>query len=200
MAGLPEHASQLVNSLRRLPGIGFRTAERLAVKMLMEKDSWPEVLAQDILKARRNTTRCPECGFFSENSGLCEICCDPARDRTIICVVEGPYDVLTMERAGGYRGLYHCLGGKLSPLDGVSLDQLSLDLLMSRLSCGAVKEVVLAMGSDVEGETTTLQLVTYLKKTSVKISRLAQGISVGGRLDTHDAATLAHAVALRQQL
>jgi recombination protein RecR len=128
---------------------------------------------------------------------LCEICSDAGRDRTTICVVEGPQDVLSLERAGGYRGLYHCLGGKISPLDGVGMEDLRVGELMHRLEAG-VQEVVLALGSDVEGETTTLQLAGELKKLPIKISRLAQGISVGGGLENHDPVTLAHALALRR--
>jgi len=200
MAGLPSPVLQLMKSLRLLPGVGSRSAERMALRLAIEKKSWPEQLANDILQVRKTIRLCPECGFLSVEDSLCEICADSSRDRSTICVVEGPIDVLNIERAGIYKGLYHCLGGKISPLNDVSFEDLTVEKLLSRASNAIVQEVIIALGSDVEGETTTLQLAEELKKLPLKLSRLAQGISVGTGLEHHDPATVAHAIALRRPL
>ena len=198
MTEYPVPLRALLASLRKLPGIGSRNAERMALRLLDTKGSWPEDLARDILEARRSVGYCPQCGFFTEGDSLCQICLDPGRDGTILCVVEAPVDVLPIERAGGYQGLYHCLGGKLSPLDGVGPEQLSIASLLTRSE--RVKEIILALGTDIEGETTALFLADQLKSITAQITRPAQGMPMGSGLDITDPLTLHRALQQRRPM
>ncbi len=162
--------------------------------LLNPQNSWAVELAEAIISARQTVRPCPECGFFSDTGGLCAICSDSTRDSSILCVVETAQDVLTFERSGAYRGLYHCLGGKISPLDGISAEDLAIPQLLKRANKENVREIILALGSDVEGETTTLLLQQELAPLGKKVSRLARGLAVGTGLESADPITLAHAL------
>lgn len=161
--------------------------------------TWAEELADSINQARKKVKFCRECGFYCEDSELCEVCQDSTRDHSTLCVVQTPHDVLTFERAGIYRGLYHCLGGKISPLDGVSAEDLNIPKLIERASKHTIKEVILALGFDVEGETTCLYLIRQLSPLGKEITRLARGLAVGSGLDAADPVTLAHALTERRK-
>src|ERR1700751_4754538 len=165
---------ELIRQLRRMPGIGPRSAERIALWMVQSRDARPDEIADVILRSMKGIMSCPECGFFSE-SGLCVICSDQTRDRGILCVVEQPTDILPLERTGAFRGLYHALGGRISPLDHVGPDDLRIASLIDRAKADSPAEIILALGADVEGEATANYIAGLLRELPVKISRLAQG-------------------------
>lgn len=200
MADLPPSVRRLAEALRRLPGIGARNAQRIAIAILRARQAWPEELADSIRAARENVRACPRCGFFTEREAECEICRDPKRDAAIICVVEAASDVLPIERAGVFRGLYHCLGGKLSPIDNVGPDDLSIGALLKRVHDEKPAEIVLALGTDVEGETTSLYIAQQLRDATVRVTRPAMGLPVGGSLDVADIQTLGRAIQHRQDV
>ncbi|MGJ8633934.1 MAG: recombination mediator RecR [Luteolibacter sp.] len=190
----PEPVRELVAELKRLPGVGPRSAERMAVWLLQNKKAEPTVLAASIVGAHEKIVACPVCGFFATRE-LCEICADPKRDDTILCVVEQATDILPLERSGAFKGRYHCLGGKLSPLDRVSPDDLKIPELMRRVetSDGGM-EIILALGADVEGEATSNYLADMLRGKSAKVTRIAQGLPAGGGLEHADELTLIRAL------
>jgi recombination protein RecR len=194
MADLPEPLLALIAGLRKLPGVGSRNAERMALAVLRAQDGWPERLADSILKARERIVPCPRCGFHAERDHLCSICSDPARDPSFLCVVETANDVLPIERSKAYQGLFHCLGGKLSPLDGIGPEHLTIAALIERVRKESPSEVILALSTDVEGETTALYLHEHLTSLGVRLSRPAQGLPMGGTLDVTDALTLGRAL------
>ncbi|HPA16571.1 MAG TPA: recombination mediator RecR [Verrucomicrobiae bacterium] len=200
MADLPPSVRRLADGLRRLPGIGARNAQRIAIAVLRAREAWPEELADAIRAARANVRPCCRCGFFSEGDAPCEICRDPKRDATIICVVETANDVLPIERAGVFRGLYHCLGGKLSPIENVGPGDLAIGALLRRVREEKPIEVVLALGTDVEGETTSLYIAQQLRDAPARITRPALGLPVGGSLDVADVLTLGRALQHRQDV
>ena len=193
-ADFPAPVNQLITQLKRLPGIGPRSAERIAVWMLQHPKSEPEALAEAVTHAAREVRPCADCGFFSTADG-CPICQDPRRDDAQLCVVEQATDVLPVERSGAFRGRYHCLGGKLSPLDRVSPEDLRIDELLRRVQAAAPGlEVILALGSDVEGEATAHYLADLLRHHPCRLSRIAQGLPAGGGLEHADELTLMRAM------
>jgi len=189
----PPLLQELIRQLRRMPGIGPRSAERVALWLVQTRDARPDEIAHAILRVAKGVGSCPECGFFSE-SGLCSICSDPIRDRGILCVVEQPTDVLPLERTGAFQGLYFALGGKLSPLDHVGPEDLRIDALIQRVERDAPREIVLALGADVEGEATTNYLAEHLAQPGIKLSRIAQGLPAGLGLESADDLTIARAL------
>lgn len=191
-ADYPEPIRELINELKRLPGVGPRSAERMAVWMIQHKRRNPLELADSLQRVESNVTLCPVCGFFSTAAG-CSICDDHGRDESLICVVEQPTDVLPMERSGAFSGYYHCLGGRLSPLDNVSPNDLKIAELIKRLEPLHEVEVILALSSDVEGEATANYLCEILSKLSCSVTRLAQGLPAGGGLEHADELTLMRA-------
>ncbi|MGF1678656.1 MAG: recombination mediator RecR [Candidatus Methylacidiphilales bacterium] len=197
MTEYPDSVRRLMAVLKELPSIGSRSAERMALQLLRTGSSLPEALAAALLEVSSRIGPCPECGHLAEDGGLCQICSDPRRDRTRICVVDSPSDVITIERSSSYHGLYHVLGGTLSPLDGIGPDELNLARLVPRLDRpgdAKVTEVILALGTDVRGETTALYISQLLSQNEgLTITRPATGIAVGGSLEFADAPTLAHA-------
>jgi recombination protein RecR len=199
MLDYPPAVRKLISALRQLPTIGQRSAERLALHLLNQEETYTLTLAESIREARSKIKACPVCGFYSETT-LCEICSDSRRDPNTLCVVERPADVIFLERSGTYRGLYHVLGGTLSPLDGIGPEQLNLSTLLKRCANSSISEVVLALGHDVKGETTSLYLSSELKTTSLRVTRLATGLSVGGSLEYADPQTLNHALAGRKEI
>lgn len=193
-ADFPEPVKMLVGELKRLPGIGPRSAERIAVWLLQSPKADPSALAGALQNAKETICPCPVCGFFATEAG-CGICDDPKRDDRMLCVVEQATDVLPLERSGAFRGRYHCLGGKLSPLDRVSPEDLRIPSLLRRLDAAAAEiEVVLALGSDVEGEATANYLAELLRGKNCRLTRIAQGLPAGGGLEHADELTLMRAM------
>ena len=196
----PEPVKLLVGELKRLPGIGPRSAERIAVWLLQSPKATPLLLADSLSVAKNMVRPCPTCGFFATESG-CDVCDDPSRDDRILCVVEQATDVLPLERSGAFRGRYHCLGGKLSPLDRVSPEDLRIQPLIRRIESATEEiEVILALGSDVEGEATANYLAAILRGRSCRLSRIAQGLPAGGGLEHADGLTLLRAMQGRRNL
>jgi recombination protein RecR len=192
---LPPALDKLVTLLARLPGVGERSATRMALFLLSEPGGYAEALSQALADVTRRVRTCAECHLPADQE-RCPVCGDPGRDRTMICVVQAIQDVLAFEATGAYRGLYHVLHGALSPLKGVGPGELRLANLMARLDAGA-EEVVLATATDVEGEATALYLARLLVPTGVKVTRIATGIPMGGSLEYLDAKTLGRALAAR---
>ncbi len=192
-ADFPAPVKTLVAELKRLPGIGPRSAERMAVWLLQHKKAEPLVLAESLVEAHEKIIACPVCGFFATRE-ICEICADPKRDESVLCVVEQATDVLPLERSGAFKGRYHCLGGKLSPLDRVSPEDLNIPELMRRVDGAGDMEIILALGADVEGEATSNYLADMLRGKSAKVTRIAQGLPAGGGLEHADELTLIRAL------
>ncbi len=188
-----------MEELETLPGVGPKTAQRLAFFILKNQRSEAQRLAAAILDVKDKIGICSRCFFVTEDDP-CIICRDPHRDHGQLCVVQNPSDVLAFERAGEYHGLYHVLMGAISPLDGVGPDQLTIKALMQRLSENHVTEVVLATNANAEGEATALYLAKLLKTHQVKVTRLAHGLPVGGDLEYADEATLARALSGRREI
>ena len=188
----------LVAQLTRLPGIGSRTAQRLAFHILQTPKQEALALAEAIVEVKERVRFCRECGNLTEEE-LCAICLDARRDRTTICVVEQPVDLVSLERTAEYRGLYHVLGGALSPLDGVDPEHLRIDELMHRVERNGVSEVVLATNPNMTGEATAAYLADRLRGR-VRVTRLASGLPVGGDLEYADEVTLGRALAGRREV
>jgi len=192
----PAPVKTLVAALKRLPGVGPRSAERIAVWMLQNPDSDTTGLTTIITTASDSVHPCPVCGFFATRDG-CAGCDDRKRDELLLCVVEQATDVIPLERAGVFKGRYHCLGGKLSPLDGIGPENLNIGPLLRRIEQTrdvASVEVILALGSDVEGEATANYLASLLRPRGCRITRIAQGLPAGGGLEHADDLTLARAM------
>jgi recombination protein RecR len=184
----------LVGELKRLPGVGPRSAERMAIWLLQHPKADPLALAAALQTAKEEVVPCPVCGFFATREA-CGICDDPKRDPSLLCVVEQATDVLPLERSGAFRGRYHCLGGKLSPLDRVSPEDLRIPQLVQRIETSETElEVILALGADVEGEATSNYLAEILRGKNCRITRIAQGLPAGGGLDHADELTLMRAL------
>ncbi len=187
-----ESVERLVNLLSQLPGIGRKTAQRLALYILKLPRNDVAALSQALSEVKERVRYCSVCYNITEKDP-CAICGSPKRDRSLICVVEDPSDVLALEKTNEYQGLYHVLGGSLSPLDGIGPEELKIKELLNRISDG-VKEVILALNPNVEGEATTIYLSKLLKPLGVKVSRIARGLPIGGDLEFADEATLARAL------
>jgi recombination protein RecR len=191
--------ARLHEQLRRLPGVGSKTALRLAYHVLDMPNEDVRELANALLSAKEQIRVC-SCCFNLCDSELCDICRDKDRDRTVVCVVEQPQDLMAMERSRGYKGLYHVLHGVLSPLDGVGPEQLKIKELLIRLQSGEIKEVIVATNSDVEGEATATYLAHLLKPIGITVSRIAHGLPVGGDLEYADEVTLSKALENRRNM
>ena len=195
----PHSLNELIRYLSKLPGVGPKSAQRLAFFLLNATEEDTLGLANAIVTARKTLRHCPRCGNFTDND-ICDICANERRDAGLICVVEQARDIVAMERAGCFEGHYHVLGGAISPLDGVGPQQLKLTSLFSRLQAGQVREVVLATNPTVEGEATALYLAKKIHPLGITVSRLAHGLPVGGDLEYADEATLSLALAGRKQI
>lgn len=191
--------ARLIRRLTRLPGIGERGAQRIALYLLSQDEAETRELARLLGEVREKLGFCERCGFFAE-ARLCPICADPKRQPGALCVVEQPVEVLSLERSGIFRGLYHVLGGVISPLDGVHPEDLAIDRLLDRIGEEKVDEVILALSSGVEGETTALYLAERLDGLPVSLTRLARGLPAGSRLEYMDEATLSRAFEGRVKL
>lgn len=192
----PQPLADLISSLARLPGIGPKTAGRLAF-YLLQQPQVSEDLAQAIVVANRDIKKCSICSNFTDQEP-CALCHNAQRDRTALCVVEHPRDVVSLEKTREFKGLYHVLHGVLSPMDGIGPEQLTIKQLLRRLD--GVREVVMAMNPTVEGEATALYLARLLKPMGIKVSRIAHGLPVGGDLEYTDEVTIARALEGRRQL
>jgi len=190
----------LVKELAKLPGIGSKTAQRLAFHLLKEPAEAAERLAQAIRRVRAQVMACGACGNLSDEDP-CAICRDPRRDATLLCVVEEAKDVAAIERAGRFRGHYHVLGGRVSPLDGVGPDALRIVPLVERVRNGSgVREVIVATNPSMEGEVTATYLQQVLRPTGVRVTRIARGLPVGGDLEYADGVTIAQALDARREM
>lgn len=189
---------QLIDGLRVLPGVGAKSAQRMAYHLLERDREGASRLAERLVAAVERIRHCEQCRDFSETS-VCAICASASRDRSVLCIVETPADRLAIEQATGYRGLYFVLQGRLSPLDGIGPRQLGLDLLGTRLAAGEVREMIIATNPTVEGEATAHYLAQMARAAGVAPSRLAQGLPLGGELEYVDRGTLAHAFGQRSE-
>jgi len=196
---LPAAVTDLAAALARLPGIGPRSAERIALHLVQSDPAAVQSLAETLNRARERVRTCGTCGALSE-SDVCPICADTRRDITVLCLVELPLDVLRIERSATYRGRYHVLGGRLSPLNGVGPEDLRITELERRLDGQAVQEIILALGSDVEGDATVHYLVRRLAPRGIRLTRLAQGLPAGSGLEYADELTLSRALEGRREL
>lgn len=187
-----EALQQLIEEFARLPGIGRKTAQRLALHILKQPREEVVKMAKSLVNVKDRIRYCSSCWNITEEDP-CTICSSPKRDRSTICVVEEPNDVLALEKTNEFRGLYHVLGGSLSPLDGIGPEELKVRELLQRIN-GEVTEVILAMNPNVEGEATTIYLTKLLKPLGTKVTRIARGIPVGGDLEFADEATLTRAL------
>ncbi|HUT65538.1 MAG TPA: recombination mediator RecR [Spirochaetota bacterium] len=189
----------LINELTKLPGIGRRTAERLAFFILKEDEGLGRSIAEAILEVKRKVRFCSECGNLTEHDH-CEICSDSRRNRGLVCVVEEPKDVWAVERIGTYRGLYHVLMGAISPLDGIGPEKLRIRELLKRIESGGIDEVIVATDPNVEGDATALYISKLIKPLGISVTRIASGLPVGGDLEYADSVTLSKALAGRRPL
>ena len=189
-----------MEDLLKLPGVGRKSAQRLAFYMLDRPEEDARAFAQAILDAKTSIHCCPVCQNLTEGDGPCAICASPRRDHSLICVVADPKDVIAMERAGEYQGLYHVLHGVISPMNHVGPDDLRIKELVARVAAGGVEEVIMATNPDTEGETTAMYLSRLLRDFGVKITRLAYGIPVGSHLEFADDATLMRALEGRRDI
>ena len=198
-AEYPAAIRALVAELKRMPGIGPRSAERIALWMIQSRDARPGEIARAIGEVTQTVHACPRCGFFTTEP-LCDLCADPARDSTLICVVEQPTEILPLERTGAFRGRYHALGGRISPLDHVGPDDLRIDALLARIKAEEPTEIILALGADVEGEATANYLAGLLREFPIAVTRLAQGMPAGSGLEHADELTLSRAMTGRTRV
>ncbi len=189
----------LIEEFEKLPGIGSKTARRLAYHVINLPKEKTDKFAKAIIDAKANIRYCKECQNFSEDE-LCSLCTNPTRDKTVICVVEQPKDVLQMERTNEFKGLYHVLHGAISPMDNIGPDDIKIKELLSRITVNNVKEVIMATNPNLEGETTAMYISKLLKPFGVKVTRIAHGIPVGGELEFADEITLSKALLGRVEL
>ena len=197
MDALPESLNRLVDGLSDFPGIGKKTAERMAFYLLKSNDGWAQNLAKAIMDVKEQIHECPICHNISDTSP-CSICADTKRDPSLLCVVEDTTDLVVFEKTNHFRGKYHVLGGVLSPLDGIGPEDLHFDTLLERIN--GEEEVIIATNPSAEGETTALYLAKLLKEHNIKVTRLASGIPVGGDLEYTDEATLVSALEGRREI
>ena len=197
MESYPQSVERLISEFAKFPGIGKKTAQRMAFHILMSNNEHSAHLAQAVMDVKTKILLCSVCGGITEDDP-CHICSDTRRDKNLICIVEDPADIYAFERMGIFRGLYHVLGGVISPLDGIGPDSLTIDRLLTRIQEGM--EIILATNASIEGDTTALYLGKILNEKGVEVTRLARGIPVGGELEYVDEATLQRAIEGRTQL
>jgi len=199
MAALPDSVAALVSALSRLPGIGPRSAERLALHLVQADPVESRDLSDCILRARERVRFCEVCGALTELSP-CVICSNPSREAAIVCLVERAVDILSLEKSGTFRGKYHVLGGKISPLEGVQPEDLRIAELERRLSSEPIKELIIALGTDVEGDATSYYLARRFAREGLSITRIAHGLPAGSGLEFADELTLSRALEGRREL
>ena len=191
-----QHIEKAVEEISKLPGIGRKTALRLALHLLRREESETISLAQALVDLRTKTRYCNNCHNLSDTE-ICGICANPRRDTAVVCVVENPQDVMAIENTSQYHGLYHVLGGVISPIEGVGPSDLRIDSLVKRASEGAIKEVILAISPTMEGDTTAFYLTRKLNPLGIRISTIARGVPVGGELEYTDEITLGRSIKSR---
>jgi len=196
MSYYPDSLLKLIKNLSRLPGIGEKTAERLAMHILRASRKEAEQLSHSIIEIKEKVKLCSMC-FALSDTDVCNICSDPARTPSILCVVEQPADMVAIEKSGSFKGLYHILEGALSPMDGIGPDDIRINELITRIARDKIKEVVLATSTNIEGETTAGYIAEQLKNHPVKVTRIASGVPIGGDLKYVDQVTLKKAMETR---
>jgi len=199
MTGFPPSMKSLIDELSKMPGIGPKSAQRIAFYILRSSGNDAEALSKAILKVKNSVRFCKSCNNLSDEE-LCEICKSTSRNRSLLCVVEEPNDVATIEKAGEYEGLYHVLLGSLSPLDGIGPSDLKIEELLARVKKDRYKEIIIATDFNTEGEATAMYLMKVLKGSGVKLTRVAYGIPVGGDLQYADQATIVKAFEGRREI
>ena len=192
----PDPILKLINSLSTLPGIGEKTAERLALHILHAPDTQAATLAAAIIELKTSVKLCRVC-FALSDKDICKICSDPSRDQSLVCVVESPTDMAAIEKSNAFTGTYHILGGTLSPIDGICPNDIRIDELFKRTEQGKIKEIILATKTNVEGEVTASYILEKLKHKKIKITRIASGIPMGGDLQYIDQMTMQKALEKR---
>lgn len=199
MPALPQPVLDLVTALHELPGIGPRSAERLALHLVQAEPALARRLADAVTAARERVRLCPVCGALTEQTP-CALCTDPRRDASLVCVVERPVDILSVEKTGAFRGRFHVLGGKISPLNGIEPEDLRIAELEARLAGEGVRELILALPTDVEGDATSFYLAKRFAPRGLKVTRLAHGLPAGSGLEYADELTLSRALEGRTEL
>lgn len=194
-----ESFERLINELNKLPGVGPKTAQRLAFFILKMQKGEAESLAFAIQDVKNKIHYCSVCNNLTE-ADVCGICADTARDKEIVCVVEEPSDLIAIEKTRGFRGVYHVLLGRISPLDGLGPDNIKIDSLVEKVKRGGIKEVILAINPDVEGEATALYIAKQLKPFDIRVTRLAHGLPIGANLEYADEVTLMRAISGRSEM
>lgn len=198
---LPEPIQNLINALERLPGIGPKSASRLAFYLLRADESISSELAESLTGLKERIAYCSECFNITEaGRELCEVCANPKRDASIICVLEDALDVLALERTAAFQGRYHVLGGVLNPIEGIGPDNIKIRSLIERVARGGIREVILATNPSMEGDTTAMYLQQQLRASGVNVTRLARGLPMGGDLEYADQNTILRALQGRQQM
>lgn len=195
----PKPLSVLIERLNKLPGIGERSAQRIAYHILKTPEKDAEKLSRAIMEVKEKVIHCSLCYNLTDQDP-CQLCQDPSRDKGTLCVIEEPGDIYSIEKAAGFKGLYHVLMGALSPLDGIGPEQLRIEPLVERVKEGGVKEVIVATNPTLSGEATAMYLLKVLKPLGVKMTRIAHGLPVGGNLEFADEVTLARSFQGRQEL
>jgi recombination protein RecR len=199
VSALPQSIQDLLAVLGKLPGIGPRSAERLALHLVQEEPETVRHLAEAMVRARERITFCPTCGALTESTP-CALCDDSRRDPSLICVVERAVDVFSMEKSGSFRGRYHVLGGRISPLNGIEPEDLRIAELEGRLTTEPIRELILALATDVEGDATCFYLAKRFSGRSLKVTRIAHGLPVGSGLEFADELTLSRALEGRREM
>lgn len=199
MALFPESLVHLIDEFQKLPTIGRKSAERLAMSIVTRDNDDVSNFAKALTQVKEKIHKCENCGNLTENE-ICDICKDITRDEDYICVVEDVTDLVAIEKSGAFRGKYHVLGGLIAPSDGIGPDELNIDKLIKRIDEEGIKEIILAISSTIEGETTTLFLSNLLADKNVQLSKIAQGIPVGSNLEYFDQLTLERAIEYRREV
>ena len=195
----PKPVQNLITQLGRLPGIGRRSAERIALHLLKAEADLSRQLAEAVLQTKSQIRNCSRCGNYTETDP-CEICASPRRDHGSLCVVEGPNDILLLERAGVHQGVYHALMGRISPLNGIGPEQLRIGTLLERVKQEKPAEIIVALGADVESEATAYYLAEQLKPLGANVTRIGLGLPAGSALESADEVTLSQALAGRRKM
>ncbi len=199
MAGYPLSMQNLITQLMQLPGVGPKTAERFAFYIIRADSNYAKGLSESVVNAKKTIRFCARCNNLSDEE-LCNICKDPLREKHTLCVVEQPINIIALEKSGVFKGLYYCLLGRLSPLEGIGPQELGLERLVTRIRDEHIKEIILATDSDTEGEATALYLARILKNLKVHVTRIASGVPVGFGLENTDYVTLAKALQGRHEI
>lgn len=195
----PKAIQNLITQFAQLPSIGKRSAERIVLHLLKSQEDVSKGLAQMILAAKKEVRSCNRCGYYSE-SDLCNICQSSTRDAALLCVVEGPNDILMIEKTSRFKGVYHSIMGKISPLNGIGPEQLRISILLDRVKKESPKEVILALGADVESDATASYLIEQLKPLNINCTRIALGLPAGSTIESADEVTLSHSLDGRRKL